>query len=73
MPKGALPHAVCHHRADLFIESILLIVYAHKKERLLKIYWDRPQHRDHCDDRHQFDTRLTPALKLPDYVERLSF
>lgn len=57
-----------------FIESILLIVYAHKKkERLLKIYWDRPQHRDHCDDRHQFDTRLTPALKLPDYVERLSF
>lgn len=44
-----------------------------KKERLLKIYWDRPQHRDHCDDRHQFDTRLTPALKLPDYVERLSF
>ncbi|MDI5791603.1 hypothetical protein PO124_34360 [Bacillus licheniformis] len=36
MPKGALPHAVCHDRADLFIESILLIVYAHKKERLLK-------------------------------------
>ena len=56
-----------------FIESILLIVYAHKKKNGFLKYWDRPQHRDHCDDRHQFDTRLTPALKLPDYVERLSF